>query len=108
MGRYLARDIGATLEVRRIFSNGFSIGGFATKTNVSAAEFGEGSFDKGIYFAIPIDLVSRNYQENTAKFLWRNLTRDGGAMLNGGLNLHGLTENKSVGLLNYFEEGFYE
>ena len=29
-------------------------------------------------------------------------------MLNGGLNLHGLTENKSVDLLNYFEEGFYE
>lgn len=107
-GRYLAQDSGITVNLSKTFKSGFTLGFFATKTDISIEEFGEGSFDKGIYFAIPIDLVSRNYQENTAKFLWRNLTRDGGAMLNGGLNLHSLTENKSIDLLNYFEEGFYE
>ena len=107
-GRYLAQDSGITVNLSKTFKSGFTLGFFATKTDISIEEFGEGSFDKGIYFANPIDLVSRNYQENTAKFLWRNLTRDGGAMLNGGLNLHGLTENKSIDLLEYFEEGFYE
>ena len=50
IGKYLAKDKGATFEVRRTFDNGFSIGAFATFTNVSASDFGEGSFDKGLYF----------------------------------------------------------
>ena len=64
------------------------------------------SFDKGIYFSIPLDLVSRNYRKNNARFVWKNLTRDGGAMLSGGLNLHGFTENTSSYFLDYFSEGF--
>ena len=42
---------------------------FASNTNVSADQFGEGSFDKGIFFDIPIfgDLVG---------YSWRPLTKD--------------------------------
>lgn len=54
-GRYLAKDLGATLRVSRSFSNGSSMGAFATKTNVSAAQFGEGSFNKGMFWSVPFD-----------------------------------------------------
>ena len=47
IGKYLAKDKGATFEVRRTFDNGFSIGAFATFTNVSASDFGEGVLIKG-------------------------------------------------------------
>ncbi len=103
-GRYLARDSGITLNLSKQFRSGFKVGFFATKTDISAEEFGEGSFDKGIYFSIPIDLVSKNYQKNNARFVWRNLTRDGGAMLGGGLHLDGYTDSTSSKLLNFFRD----
>ena len=53
VGRYLAGDRGFTLETRRTFDNGFSIGAFFTRTNVSKKDFGEGSFDKGLYLRFP-------------------------------------------------------
>ena len=40
-GQYLAKDVGATIEVRRTFANGWMVGLWATKTNVSAEDFGE-------------------------------------------------------------------
>jgi hypothetical protein len=57
VGRYLAKDFGATLQLSRTFRNRVTIGAFATKTNVSSAEFGEGSFDKGIFVSIPFDAL---------------------------------------------------
>ena len=53
-GEYLAGDIGSTIEFSRTFPNGVSFGAFATFTDVSTEQFGEGSFDKGIFFNIPI------------------------------------------------------
>ena len=50
VGRYLAKDRGYTLEARRTFDSGFSLGAFFTRTNVSAEDFGEESFDKGLFF----------------------------------------------------------
>ncbi len=107
-GRYLARDSGITLNMSKTFKTGFTIGFFATKTDISAFEFGEGSFDKGIYFSIPLDLVSSKYRKNNARFVWKNLTRDGGAMLSGTLDLSGFVENSSSNFLNYFNDGFYQ
>ena len=40
-GRYLAKDIGATLEVRRTFRNGWQVGAWATLTDVPFEDFGE-------------------------------------------------------------------
>ena len=57
VGRYLAGDWGATLTVDREFKNGWRVGAFATLTNVSFDDFGEGSFDKGIRLTIPIGWV---------------------------------------------------
>ena len=70
-GEYLAGDIGSTMEVSREFRNGVSFGAFATFTDVSAKEFGEGSFDKGIFFNIPILWKSyRLYLETINKRSW--------------------------------------
>lgn len=107
-GRYLAKDSGITLNMSKTFKSGFTLGFYATKTDISALEFGEGSFDKGIYFSIPLDVVSSRYRKDNAKFVWKNLTRDGGAMLSGTLDLGGYVENSSSYLLNYFSDGFYD
>ena len=107
-GRYLARDSGVTINLAKSFKTGFTLGFYATKTDISAQEFGEGSFDKGIYFSIPLDVVSSKYRKNNARFVWKNLTRDGGAMLSGTLDLQGYVENTSSFYLNYLNEGFYE
>lgn len=73
-GEYLAGDEGMTLELSRSFTNGTKFGVFASFTDVSADEFGEGSFDKGIFFNIPI-------YGNLINYTWRPLTKDPGAKL---------------------------
>lgn len=80
-GRYLAGDKGATLEINREFDNGWRIGIFATKTNVSAAQFGEGSFDKGIRLTVPLDWISGRPSRTGLDAVIRPITRDGGARL---------------------------
>ena len=74
IGEYLAGDRGYTFDISRKFRNGTKMGGFFTLTNVSKEQFGEGSFDKGIYFSIPIS-------DDWLEFFWRPLTKDPGAKL---------------------------
>jgi hypothetical protein len=80
-GQYLAGDRGVTLDVSRQFKNGTSMGFYVTKTNVSAEQFGEGSFDKGIYLNLPFDVLLPKYSDNKAAIVWQPLSRDGGARL---------------------------
>ena len=82
-GEYLAGDEGATIDFSRSFNNGTKFGIFATFTDVSTEDFGEGSFDKGVYFNIPI------YQ-NFVNYTWRPLTKDPGARLNRKHTLYDL------------------
>lgn len=82
VGKYLAKDYGGTLEVRRTFHNGWQVGLWATKTNVSAEDFGEGSFDKGMFFRIPLGILgSSGRSAYNARI--RPIQRDGGARLEG-------------------------
>ena len=80
-GQYLAGDRGLTLDVSRRFANGVEVGAFATKTNVSSSQFGEGSFDKGLFVRVPFDAMLPRSSNGKAQFTWRPLTRDGGARL---------------------------
>ena len=80
-GRYLAGDWGSTITLNREFRNGWRIGAFATFTNVSAAEFGEGSYDKGIIVTIPIDWLSGTPSRDDFTTILRPVQRDGGAQL---------------------------
>ena len=82
-GEYLAGDVGYTVEFSRSFYNGVYFGVFATFTDVTTKQFGEGSFDKGIFFNIPI-------YGNLINYTWRPLTKDPGAKLNRRHTLHGL------------------
>ena len=92
-GRYLAGDWGATLNVGRVFNNGVTMGAWVTKTDVSSAQFGEGSFDKGIYISIPFDLLLPRSVRARANFVWQPLIRDGGAMLSRKYSLYDLTSD---------------
>lgn len=81
VGRYLAGDKGITVDLSRRFDSGIVAGAFATKTNVSAKEYGEGSFTKGFYVSIPFNLLFASPTTNRGSVGWVPLTRDGGQML---------------------------
>lgn len=80
VGKYLAGDKGATVEVRRTFRNGWQVGVWSTFTDVSFSEFGEGSFDKGFFFKIPLESVSGSAASAIATRV-RPIQRDGGQRL---------------------------
>lgn len=100
-GQYLAGDRGATLDLSRRFSNGVVVGAFATKTNVSSAQFGEGSFDKGIYVSFPFDAILPRSTSTTGTVLWQPLLRDGGARLSRSQTLFGLTSARDKNAFSY-------
>ena len=80
-GRYLAGDWGATFALDREFANGWSVGAYATFTDVSYDDFGEGSFDKGILISIPLDGASGLPTRDAISANLSSLQRDGGARL---------------------------
>ncbi|PIE10270.1 MAG: hypothetical protein CSA72_09730 [Rhodobacterales bacterium] len=80
-GRYLAGDWGATVALDREFNNGFKIGAYFTLTDVSFEDFGEGSFDKGIRFEVPVSWLTGKPSRNVVSQTLQPVTRDGGARL---------------------------
>lgn len=101
VGRYLARDWGTTVDISREFTNGVKFGGWVTRTTASKEEFGEGSFDKGIYISIPFDEMMAVSTMSRANMTWAPLTRDGGAMLHRQYSLYTMTNGRN-------QEAFYE
>ncbi|MGP5332281.1 YjbH domain-containing protein [Pseudomonas helleri] len=101
VGRYLARDWGTTIDISREFSNGVKFGGWVTRTTASSEEFGEGSYDKGIYISIPFDEMMSVSTMSRANIAWAPLTRDGGAMLHRQYSLHTMTDGRN-------RDAFYE
>ena len=95
-GRYLAKDIGATFEIARRFKSGGRIGVYATKTNISAEEFGEGEFDKGFFVSFPFDLFSPRSSKRLSTFAFSPLTRDGGQKVRGGRGLYEATDENDA------------
>jgi hypothetical protein len=88
-GRYLAGDYGATFGLDRVFDNGWSVGGFFTLTNVSSAQFGEGSFDKGIRFRMPLNWFLGKPSRQGLGTTIRPIQRDGGARVHVPGRLYG-------------------
>ncbi|WP_235907752.1 YjbH domain-containing protein [Siccirubricoccus phaeus] len=79
-GRYLAGDWGGTIELGRRFDSGIEVGAFATFTDVPYSRFGEGSFDKGIFLRIPLQLLGPQ-TASRAEAVIRPVARDGGQRL---------------------------
>ncbi|MGR3502092.1 YjbH domain-containing protein [Pseudaestuariivita sp.] len=88
VGQYLAGDRGATVALDREFGNGWRVGAYATFTDVSAEDFGEGSFDKGIRVTIPLGWATGTPSRRTNDVVIQSLTRDGGAKLDVGGRLY--------------------
>ena len=81
VGRYLLGDWGATFTLDREFANGWKVGAYATFTDLSEADFGEGSFDKGVRLTIPVSWTTGKPSTNKVSTVIKPLNRDGGARL---------------------------
>ncbi|EWY41197.1 hypothetical protein N825_31590 [Skermanella stibiiresistens SB22] len=91
-GRYLAGDIGATLELSRTFGNGVSIAAHATVTNAGAE-----SLDQGISLRIPLGPIPAIRRVLAPEFAVRTLGRDAGQRVDQPLRLYDVTGRSSVG-----------
>lgn len=94
-GQYLAGDRGLTFQMTRRFSTGVEIGAFFTKTNVSSAQFGEGSFDKGIIIRIPLGWALPVDTQGEWRLDLRPVQRDGGQRLAADAPLYDETRRSS-------------
>ena len=107
-GRFLAEDSGFNFDFSRRFKSGLRMGVFFSLTDISEEEFGEGSFDKGWYFFMPIEAFSGNYSKGAAGFGLRPLTRDGAAFLKHSHNLWGVTEQSNFNNISRDWDSIYE
>lgn len=95
VGRYLAGDVGGTFSISRQFDSGVQVGVWATLTDVSAKQFGEGSFDKGFAITLPFDLFLSKSTTKTGSFAFRPLFRDGGQRAGASPALYDVTSASS-------------
>ncbi|MEP7741380.1 YjbH domain-containing protein [Vibrio parahaemolyticus] len=95
VGQFLAGDVGTQINVSKQFKSGVIAGAFASFTDLSAEEFGEGSFTKGFYLSIPFDIMTVKPSNNRANFSWQPLTRDGGQKLGRKYNLIEITDERN-------------
>ena len=94
------------MDLSRRLNSGFKAGVYFTRTNVSAELFGEGSFDKGFYFQMPLDFFSKEYNGGYSTFKVSPLTRDGGAKLIFDKDLRGLLYNSTYNEISNQWNGF--
>ena len=94
-GKFLAKDSGVNLDFSRRFKSGLNMGVYFSLTDISREEFGEGSFDKGFYFFIPIETFFSNYSSGHTGFGLRPVQRDGAAVLYHSYDLYGISDQAS-------------
>ncbi|NQV81967.1 MAG: YjbH domain-containing protein [Alphaproteobacteria bacterium] len=97
VGQYLAGDKGATFQLSRRFDSGVRVGAFFTLTDVPFSVFGEGSFDKGFFVTLPLDLFSTRSSTSAGLFGFRPLTRDGGQRVSVRPRLYDVTAGGNLG-----------
>ena len=107
-GRYLAKDSGITMDFSRRFKSGFYVGDFFSLTDISAEEFGEGSFDKGFYFSLPLEIFLAKHSTGRTFMGLKPLTRDGAATLIRGFSLYGVTDQATLNGIWRDKDDFYD
>lgn len=107
-GRFLAEDSGIHFDFSRRFKSGTRMGIFFAKTDISEYEFGEGSFDKGFYFFIPIETFFDKHSKGSAGFGLRPLTRDGAAFLKHRNTLYGVSDQGSFHTIDRDWDDLYD
>ena len=88
VGRYLAGDWGATLEVAREYDNGIRIAASISQTDVSYEDFGDGSYNKGISITLPQEFFTGGATRSSFNTSLSTRSGDGGARLNVGGRLY--------------------
>ena len=84
-GRFLAKDVGVHIDISRRFDTGARVGAIVALTNCDADCVGEGSFNKWIYFELPMDLwLERGSTRGKTTFAWTPLTKDAGQKVEAG------------------------
>ena len=104
----MAGDSGYTFDVSRKFETGMRVGAFFSRTDISKEEFGEGAFDKGLYFSIPLDFFSTTYGKRSFNWGIKPVTRDGASVLIHGLPLFGVTDQASNWSITHSWNNIYE
>ncbi len=107
-GKYLAKDSGFTFDFSRVFRSNLRIGAFFSLTDISEEEFGEGSFDKGFYFHVPVDLFSPRHFKRSFSWGLRPLTRDGAQAVIHSSPLWSVTDQSSEHVFNRTISDFYD
>ncbi len=113
-GRFLARDNGVRVEVKRRFASGFELGAWYTVTDgrdiTTPGSPDKPYHDKGIYGSIPLTaMLTRDTQVNSA-FSLSPWTRDVGQMVQSPGDLYELVErplanrNDQDGLVNFGDQ----
>ena len=82
VGRFLAGDWGASIDLSRGFANGVRVGAFLTTTSDVKDEFGVDNLDKGVYITVPFGaLWPHGGPREMVGTTFRALTRDSGQRL---------------------------
>ena len=85
VGRFLGEDKGAIIDISRRFESGARVGGKVALTDCDAVCVGEGSFNKWIYFQLPMDLFfQQGSTRGVSPFEWAPLTKDAGSKVEAG------------------------
>ena len=95
-GRFLARDTGVRVELKRRFASGFEIGAWYTLTDghdtTSPGSPDKPYNDKGIYGSIPLSAMLTRDTQVTSAFSLSPWTRDIGQMVQSPADLYDLVE----------------
>jgi len=95
IGQFLGQDKGVRLDVSKRFNSGIIAGFYASFTDLSSEDFGEGSFTKGFYVSMPFDVLTVKPSRTRVILDWQPLTRDGGQKLGRKYDLYNLTDTRS-------------
>jgi len=84
-GKFLGKDKGIHIDVSRRFQTGARVGGIVALTDCDAVCVGEGSFNKWIYFELPMDLFyTQSNTRNKGGYAWSPLTKNAGQKIEPG------------------------
>ena len=93
-GRFLARDYGARVEIKRRFRIGIELGAWYTVTNaVDTGVSGDSNYrDKGVFVSIPFEALLAKDTRATGGLSLAPWTRDAGQMVNTPVDLYQMLE----------------
>ncbi len=94
VGKFLANDYGARLEVARYFSSGLKITIWYTRTNANDKINGQTYHDKGIAFTMPLDIFYTYSERSHFGYGMSAWLRDSGVIACTGMDLYNIVHDQ--------------